>query len=392
MGAALTTKVTEKMERLSLVKNYFSSQRSDMRERRDEQEQPHASSSARPLSIEGPRNSNSTESQVLEPIPNQPRQPRNLQGLLRFAAETANSQVQGPTTNDTRFNPMDEERRQFLEEAFSSLCCNVVEELQKGIKILSNVIDLGPEDDTSQHETALERIADYVDNTDIANDFYKIGGFSIFGPCLNSPHSSIRWRAADVIAELAQNNPFCQDRFLETGLFPILLNMIDTDPAEAARIKALYAVSCIVRENHMSLKYMDINDGYSVLLRAMQSSVKKLQIKSAFLLCSLCNKENIDDLKLTLVNMGLVEQATGLLAIGGLLPEIRDQLLNILDGLTNNDFLPALKECRRPELYLKSTLERCIKDLKEEENSDQVDVCCRLLNKVFSEQDANEER
>ncbi|XP_076162338.1 hsp70-binding protein 1 [Ptiloglossa arizonensis] len=378
MGATLTTKVTEKME---------SSQHTDTQEKTGEQS--HASSSARPLSIEGPRGTNNTESRMLVAEPNQPRQPNNLLELFTFAMETTNSQV---SANNISFNPMDEERRRFLEETFSSLTCNVVEELRKGIKILSNVVDLGPDDDTSQHETALEKIADYVDNIDVANDFYKIGGFSIFGPCLNSPHSNIRWRAADVIAELAQNNPFCQERFLETGLFPILLNMIDTDPMEIARVKALYAVSCIVRGHHISLKYMDINDGYSVLLRAMQSSVKKLQIKSAFLLCSLCNKDDTNDLKLTLVNMGLVEQATGFLAMGDLLPEIRDQLLNILDGLTSNDFTPALKECRRPELNLQSTLEHCLKDLKQEENSDQVDTCCRLLSKVFPGQDTNEER
>lgn len=131
-----------------------------------------------------------------------------------------------------------------MKQTLSSLSCNVIEEIQKAIKLLSNVIDLRADDDTSEHESALERIADFVDNIDIANDFYKIGGFSIFGPCLNSPHSSIRWRAADLIAELAQNNPFCQEKFLETGLFPTLLNMIDTDPAESVRIKALYAVSC----------------------------------------------------------------------------------------------------------------------------------------------------
>lgn len=80
----------------------------------------------------------------------------------------------------------------------------------------------------------------------------------------------------------------------------------------------------------MSLVYMDLNDGYSVLLRAMQSSVTKLQIKSAFLLSSLCNKENVNNLKLTLVNMGLIEQATGLLAIDDILPEIRYYFLILL--------------------------------------------------------------
>lgn len=86
----------------------------------------------------------------------------------------------------------------------------------------------------------------------------------------------------------------------------------------------------IVREHPVSLKYMDVNDGYSVLLRAMQSSVKKLQIKSAFLLSSLCTKENTDNLKLTLVNMGLVEQAAGLLATDDILPEIRYYFIFVL--------------------------------------------------------------
>ncbi|KAK1127650.1 hypothetical protein K0M31_003148 [Melipona bicolor] len=374
MGAAHTTKMDN-------------SQRSDSRENTDGQ--PRVNSNTRPLSIEGPSNMNNVHPQVFEPLPNQPRQPTNLQGLLRFAMEATNSQN---VTSNTQFQPMDEERQEFLKQTLSSLSCNVIEELQRAIKLLSNVIDLRPDDDTSEHESALERIADFVDNIDIANDFYKIGGFTIFGPCLNSPHSSIRWRAADLIAELAQNNPFCQEKFLETGLFPTLLNMIDTDPAETVRIKALYAVSCIVREHPISLTYMDLNDGYSVLLRAMQSPIKKLQIKSAFLLSSLCNKENVNNLKLSLVNMGLIEQVTGLLAIGDLLPEIRDQLLNILDGLTNDDFVPALKECRRSELGLESTLERYIEDLKQEENFDQIGVCYRVLKKVFPDQDTNQER
>lgn len=374
MGAAHTSKVTEKMERPDSSKE----QRNDA--------QGHASSSARPLSIEAP--SSNDASRVLEPVPNQPRQPTNLQGVLRFAMEANDGQNLQPSA----FQQMDEERKEFLKKTLSSLTGNVIAELQEAIKDLSNVVDLRPDDDVSVQEAALEKIADYVDNMDVANDFYKIGGFSIFGPCLNSPHSSIRWRAADVIAELAQNNPFCQERCLQAGLFPMLLNMVDADPAEIARIKALYAISCIVREHPISLKYMDVNDGYSVLLRAMQSSVKKLQIKSAFLLSSLCSKDDATDLKLSLVNMGLVEQAAGLLAAADQVPEIRDQLLNILSGLTNNDFQPALKECRRPELCLKATLERCIQDLQEEDSPDQVDLCRRLLTNIFSDRDANQER
>lgn len=136
------------------------------------------------------------------------------------------------------------QKKTFLAEALSSLTVNVTEEMQKAMHILSSVGDLRADDDSSEYENALERLADLVDNIDLANDFYKIGGFAIFQPCLNSSHSTIRWRIADIIAELAQNNPFCQDKLLEAGVFPVLLSMIDTDPSELARIKALYAVSC----------------------------------------------------------------------------------------------------------------------------------------------------
>lgn len=68
----------------------------------------------------------------------------------------------------------------------------------------------------------------------------------------------------------------------------------------------------IVRGHPASLQHMNANDGYSVLLRAMQSPIEKLQIKSAFLLSSLC-KDDSSDVKYTLVKMGFVEQAAGLL-------------------------------------------------------------------------------
>lgn len=105
-------------------------------------------------------------------------------------------------------------------------------------------MELRDGDDPTECETALECIASYVDSIDIANDFYKIGGFGIIGACLNSQFDSIRWKTADVIAELTQNNPFCQEKILEMGLMPILLGMVDSDPSDQAKIKALYAVSC----------------------------------------------------------------------------------------------------------------------------------------------------
>lgn len=119
-----------------------------------------------------------------------------------------------------------------------------MEELQKDLRFLQSVVDLRDEDDSSEYEAALERIADWTDSMDVANDFYKIGGFSVLGLCLNSSHDGIRAGAANLIAELTQNNAFCQEKILEAGFIPVLLSMVDSDSSDQARIKALYAVSC----------------------------------------------------------------------------------------------------------------------------------------------------
>lgn len=50
------------------------------------------------------------------------------------------------------------------------------------------------------------------------------------------------------------------------------------------------SVSGLVRDNEEALKEFGNADGYSVLLRALQSDVVKLNIKAAFLLTALCSQ------------------------------------------------------------------------------------------------------
>ncbi|XP_043475665.1 hsp70-binding protein 1-like [Leptopilina heterotoma] len=347
--------------------------------------QENASSSARPLSIEAPRSQSENQSSG-QPLPNQPRQPYNLPGLMRFSLEAKGSD----TSNQSHIQPLDEERKAFLKNALNSMTINVIEELNECVKFLQNVIDLQIDEDPTEYESAIEAISDYCDRADTANDFYKIGGFSIIGVCLNSIHSGIRSRIANLIAVLSQNNPFCQEKILSAGYIPILLNMVDSDLDDQARVKGLYAVSCVVRESENGLKHIEVNDGYSVLLRAIQSPVEKLQTKSAFLLSSLCNL-NLNELKLTLIKMGLIEQVAALLTMGNLRPETKLQLLRVLSGLTNNGYFPALKECRRPELCLKQTLERHLQESKKEESIDREDICKDLLDKVFADKKSQDQ-
>ena len=72
-----------------------------------------------------------------------------------------------------------------------------------------------------------------------------MGGFELFPRYIHCTWSSVlRWRAAELIAIIVQNNPHCQKQALEANLLQQLLNVIDTDACATVRTKALYAVSC----------------------------------------------------------------------------------------------------------------------------------------------------
>lgn len=110
----------------------------------------------------------------------QPRQPSNLQALLRFAMEgndilnftnIANflkffilaTKAEDPT-HPSEFHEMDPERRQFLEQALKSLTVDVIEQLNKAMEVLITGT-AGEEEQVN----ALEVVTSFVADIDTAN-------------------------------------------------------------------------------------------------------------------------------------------------------------------------------------------------------------------------------
>lgn len=304
-----------------------------------------------------------------------PRQPRDMQALLRFAIQGTASE--DPTTTTA---PMSEERRLWLEEALRGLSVDVVQEISKALCILNPERVQSPEEDPQEMEEALETITDFADSIDTSNDFHKIGGFVILQPCLNSPHQGIRWRCAQLIACITQNNPYCQSHAVkEEGLLPILLKMLENDSCPEARIKALYAVSCMTRECAEAQEALMSCDGFSSLLRALQSSVEKLRVKAAFMLTCLCNENPV--YKDTLCDMGFVEQFVALLQRER--DSTHEHLLAALFSLTDGH-AAAIAECRRSEFHLRELLENRIESSAgQEEFEEEVEYCRQLLAILF---------
>lgn len=310
-----------------------------------------------------------------------------MQGLLRFAIE--GSDPNGPDTDDAGGVVMTEDRRRWLEDALQGLSVNIVEELGKALRVLDPERVLCTEEEPEEMENALEVIIDYVDSIDTARDFHKIGGYRILLPCLASPHTSLRRLTGELIATLMQNNPYCQAMALQEAVLPALLKAIEEDADAGARSKALHALSCLVRSHSGARAALAAEaEGFSTLLRVIQSGDEKLRIKASFLLKNLCDEE--PTFRDTFVNMGFVEQLVSMVQAEAYVAS-HEFVLSALSTLVDGH-RAALAECRRPEFRLQQLLESRCQQLRDDDAcKETVEYCQQLLSMVFSDE-ASEDR
>ena len=116
-------------------------------------------------------------------------------------------------------------------------------------------------------EGALDELDDRVLTLDNSVDFWTVGGFPPLLASLSSSYPSIRWRAAQALATICQNNPKCQKYAYDSDALTPLLSILATTPdsssaaatpASAAATtadywqcitKALYALSSLLRSD-----------------------------------------------------------------------------------------------------------------------------------------------
>jgi len=281
---------------------------------------------------------------------NQRRQPRNLQGLINFCTEMTAAE---DNTRPTDLSQMDPERLRFLEEYMSELTTGVSKKLAQCIRSLCSEAVTEPGEDTTEQEEALETIEEYAEDLNYATDLHKMGGYPVLISCLDSPHANIRAGAASLIGSICQNMEYCQKQMVELNTLPKLIHMLENDQVEKCKVKALYAISCLIRDFPVGEHQFENNDGFSVLMRAMQTGVEKLIVKSVFLLTSLVRE--YDSRKDTVISMGYIDQLLGILNCESSDNITREHCSSALLHLASS-YPPALSECNRPELHMRSTL------------------------------------
>ncbi|XP_055093414.1 hsp70-binding protein 1 isoform X1 [Symphalangus syndactylus] len=311
------------------------------------------------------------------------RPPRNLQGLLQMAI-TAGSEEPDPPPE-----PMSEERRQWLQEAMSAAFRGQreeVEQMKSCLRVLSQPMpptagEAEQAADQQEREGALELLADLCENMDNAADFCQLSGMHLLvGRYLEAGAAGLRWRAAQLIGTCSQNVAAIQEQVLGLGALRKLLRLLDRDACDTVRVKALFAISCLVREQEAGLLQFLRLDGFSVLMRAMQQQVQKLKVKSVFLLQNLLVGH--PEHKGTLCSMGMVQQLVALVRTEH--SPFHEHVLGALCSLVT-DFPQGVRECREPELGLEELLRhRCQLLQQHEEYQEELEFCEKLLQTCFS--------
>ncbi|XP_071768041.1 hsp70-binding protein 1 [Centroberyx gerrardi] len=322
------------------------------------------------------------------------RHPHNLQGVLQLAVE-AGSASEGPAS----LEPLSQERKEWLRGALAEVCKGQMDEVEQMRQCLTVLRKDGmsvreregeeerEEEDEDERESALELLSELCENLDNARDLMVLGGLELcVSQCLCHAQSGVRWRAAQLIASCAQNMPEVQFHLLSMGALPKLLQLTDSDPHPTVRVKALYAVSCLVREQEAGLRAFLSHDGFSVLMRGMQSDNEKLRTKSAFLLLNLLTAH--PEQKDTVLSMGMAQQLVSVVRTPH--SPFHEHVLGALCCLVE-DCPQGLRDCRSPSLGLEELLKQRAKELQgKDESQEELDFCERLRAMCFRGQQSDD--
>ncbi|KAF7825645.1 hsp70 nucleotide exchange factor fes1-like [Senna tora] len=195
----------------------------------------------------------------------------NWEGLLKWSL--AHSDGTRPT------NTLSEDDKRWLKEALQAQSFDVI----KRMKEITLVMKIPEKDLESQGitpdniEDLLDELQEHVESIDNANDLNTIGGLAPLIEYLKNPHANIRAKAADVLTTIVQNNPVSQKLVMEArGLEHLIANFTNDDDINV-RIKALGAISSLIRHNKLGTHAFRLANGYGALREALGSENVRFQ-------------------------------------------------------------------------------------------------------------------
>eukprot|EP00112_Aurelia_sp_Birch-Aquarium-sp1_P009545 Seg2088.1 transcript_id=Seg2088.1/GoldUCD/mRNA.D3Y31 product="Hsp70-binding protein 1" protein_id=Seg2088.1/GoldUCD/D3Y31 len=305
---------------------------------------------------------------------------KSLDELLKISLKLTDEEMREWPTHQKEFEP---ERQKWLKEAIESILQN--EDL-KILKECLQILHRGGYDEIEEEiikkkSKALDDIIFLLDSDHNATDLHLIGGLPIISGYLGSPVSSLRWRAAEILANTTQNKPVCQLAVMDIGAIGKLVALLKNDDVDMVKVKAIFALSCITKNCAAAIKSFVDSDGMNALIDALNSDFEKIKLKASFMLISL----TFDDESIIhkMVSADIVPLLISMLkgkhnAVHG---HITRLLLEIVSKSKH-----AVLQCKMPDYLLKRLLTGRKEELQVEDPEqfeDEIEHCSKILTICF---------
>ncbi|XP_017003515.2 uncharacterized protein [Drosophila takahashii] len=210
--------------------------------------------------------------------PNVPRGPASLQNVLKYAVKHHDPEVEVPKLDETT----DAERTQFLADALNAMQVDTSAALKAALVILNS-----EEASTDDQIESFDVIRSHIDDIDNAISLVKLGGTTTLLRYITSDaDSEVRALALNTVAEVGQNNVFCQNALVEDKILPVLIKNLSDSDQNIVRC-SLYAISSLVRNFLPGYNEFKRIKGIRALIPCLKSTNLSVYVKAAFLIASL---------------------------------------------------------------------------------------------------------
>ncbi|KAH8257041.1 hypothetical protein KR038_001760, partial [Drosophila bunnanda] len=174
---------------------------------------------------------------------------------------------------------------QFLESVLSAMTTDASTALKAALVILNS--DEATADDKLE---SLDVIRSHIDDIDNANSLVKLGGTTTLLRYVKDSESEIRVSALNTVAEMAQNNTFCQNALITEKFLPALTKNLNEANEDIVR-SSIYAISSLIRNFPPGYKEFKHINGIKALVPCLKSPNSNVYIKAAFLIASLSSRD-----------------------------------------------------------------------------------------------------
>jgi len=262
---------------------------------------------------------------------------------------------------------MSAERKAWLEDALTNITINPVERMKLCIEKIKN-----PTVTDEELKGAAEELSHWCEELDLAKDFFTLGGMEILPILLDHISDNIRVQGCSLIASLVQNNDHCQRIVVQSNLLQKLLKILDENETDDCKIKAVTAISALIRGYTLGQLQLQKFNGYKILIKHLSTPIPKLQLKLCFLINILCT--NSQHMKKLFYENGALNELIRLFVSETCTDHyhVVEAILSLSDAKKN--VFQSLKD-RQPQLSdeLEQTLKKRLEFLKQQEHS--VDQC-----------------